>query len=285
MIFVSSSCIKAKLISEAVQQLADAGFHQIELSGGTAFYEGLADDLMRLQKTYKLTYLLHHYFPPPPQGFAINLASLDQDIYDRSIVQLKQSIDMSRQFNSRQFSFHAGAFWHVREKDLGQSMTSVQYFPRRECIDRFCEGYRTLHHYAAGLPLYVENHICTRASFEAASKQSPLMLVSFADFLELSAMIDFVPLLDVAHLNVSAQTLGLSFLDELDKFWPRTDYIHVGDVGVHGEEHVPLSEGSGILDALRVRLGQAKTVTLEVRGDVGEIRNSVRLLEQVMTCS
>ena len=44
MIYISSSCIKAKTIKESVTILAEVGFNNIELSGGTQYYSSFETD-------------------------------------------------------------------------------------------------------------------------------------------------------------------------------------------------------------------------------------------------
>ena len=44
MIFISTSCVKAKKIKESVKMLVDKGFKNIELSGGTEYYDDLQKD-------------------------------------------------------------------------------------------------------------------------------------------------------------------------------------------------------------------------------------------------
>ena len=61
MIFVSSSCVKHKSIKESVQDLAKNGFKNIELSGGTKYYENLEKDLLELKYKYNLSYRCHNY--------------------------------------------------------------------------------------------------------------------------------------------------------------------------------------------------------------------------------
>lgn len=47
MIYVSSSCLKNKYIVETVRQLAEHGIKNIELSGGTEYYDDLENDLKK----------------------------------------------------------------------------------------------------------------------------------------------------------------------------------------------------------------------------------------------
>jgi hypothetical protein len=92
MIYVSSACSKQKFIGPAVKELADKGFKNIELSGGTRYYDDYEPDLFDLQKKYDLTFLVHNYFPPPKDPFILNLASLDRGIYEKSLHHLKKAL-------------------------------------------------------------------------------------------------------------------------------------------------------------------------------------------------
>ena len=75
MIFISSSSIKKQKIADAVTTLIENDFRNIELSGGTKYYDGWLDELMELKHKYQLNFLIHNYFPPPKIPFVFNLSS------------------------------------------------------------------------------------------------------------------------------------------------------------------------------------------------------------------
>ena len=54
MIYVSTACIKLEKISESVKFLAEQGFKNIELSGGTEYYPEFERDLVKLKEKYLL---------------------------------------------------------------------------------------------------------------------------------------------------------------------------------------------------------------------------------------
>jgi len=91
MIYVSSACSKQNLIGPAIKELADQGYRNIELSGGTRYYKDYESDLLDLKKKYSLNFLIHNYFPPPKEPFILNLASLDTDVYEKKFKSLKKS--------------------------------------------------------------------------------------------------------------------------------------------------------------------------------------------------
>ena len=49
MIYVSSACSSQKKFGDAVQELIDNGFTNIELTGGTEYYDKYEQDLIRLK--------------------------------------------------------------------------------------------------------------------------------------------------------------------------------------------------------------------------------------------
>ena len=68
----------------------------------------MVDDLKELKDQFNLNYLLHNYFPPPRDHFVANIASLDQEIYQRTLDHYLQAIDLSKALESRKFGLHAG---------------------------------------------------------------------------------------------------------------------------------------------------------------------------------
>ena len=107
MIFVSSSCLKKKYIKDSVEELAKNGFQNIELSGGTEYYENFEKDLLELKYKYKLNYRCHNYFPPPKLPFVLNLASLNDETFQNSYKHLQKVIALSNRLGSKKFGFHS----------------------------------------------------------------------------------------------------------------------------------------------------------------------------------
>ena len=57
-------------------------------------------------KNYSFEYLVHNYFPVPKESFVVNIASLDDNIHQRSIKHIKSSIDFCYKINSKLYTFH-----------------------------------------------------------------------------------------------------------------------------------------------------------------------------------
>lgn len=106
--YVSSSCSKKNKIGNAIHELAEFGFKNIELTGGTIFYDDIESDLIRLKKEYGLNYLIHNYFPPPKEDFVINVASRKTDIQDKTLALVKEALKIAQIFGKNLYTMHPG---------------------------------------------------------------------------------------------------------------------------------------------------------------------------------
>ena len=144
MIFVSSACSKKRKISQSVKELADNGFTNIELTGGTEYYDLFENDLIQLKKEYKLNYQLHNYFPPPQQKFVINLASLDNNLYTQTLQHLRNALDLTSKFGANKFGFHAGFYIDFNVDSIGKKISSYKSLDREQAFRKFCAGFNIL---------------------------------------------------------------------------------------------------------------------------------------------
>lgn len=229
MIFVSSSCVKHKKIKDAILELIKHGFCNIELSGGTEYYDGLADDLIELKEKYNLNYICHNYFPPPKEHFVLNLASLNNEIYEKTLKHLKNSIDLSKMIGAKKFGFHAGFFIDIKVSEIGKKISKNKPFDKEKAIERFCQGFNDLKFYTNKIELYIENNVFSSINAKTYNNENFFMLTSYKEYKELKEKIDFNILLDIAHLKVSCKTLGLEFKQEFDAFSKVSDYWHISD--------------------------------------------------------
>lgn len=278
MIYVSSSCVKHKKIKDAVLELVRHGFKNIELSGGTEYYENFEDDLLELKEIYQLNYLCHNYFPPPPQHFVLNLATLDDDVYQKSITHLLQALQLSKRLGAKRFAFHAGFFIDVKVDELGKKISRNVINDKSTAIQQFCAGFNTVKQAASGISLHIENNVYSSSNAKTYDHAEILMLTHSSEADELKQWIDFELLLDVAHLKVSCQTLGLNFIDELSTMMARSDYIHLSDNdGLH-DLNAGISENSSLYAALKTQPLNGKTLTLEVYSGIDQLQSSYELI-------
>ena len=144
MIYVSTSSVKTPKIGKAIELLAKSGFRNIELSGGTDYYEGFDADIFMLKDKYSLNYILHNYFPPPKEHFVLNLASLNDELYKKSIDNLTKAILLSIRLKAPCFGLHAGFLLDLEVSELGSAISGDKLFDQEKGIKRFCAGFRKL---------------------------------------------------------------------------------------------------------------------------------------------
>ena len=282
MIYISSACSPKKKIGEAVTELAQLGFQNIELTGGTNYYDGYEQDLLSLQEKYNLNYLVHNYFPPPQKHFVLNLASLNDELYQQSIEHAKNAIALTKKLGGKKLGFHAGFFIDIKVKEIGKSLSINNLFDRKTALEKFQLAWSILENEAGDkVTLYLENNVLSQNNFKTYQYQNPLMLTHYDAFRELKQYLNFNLLLDVAHLKVSANSLGLNFIQELDNMIKHADYIHLSNNNGIRDQNLGFLEDQLILNQLKKYDFSNKNLTLEIYKNVNNLQNNYQLIEVI----
>ena len=269
-IFISTSGLKSQRIGDAVRTLANAGFTKIELSGGTNFYLDWYDDLKVLKKEFDLSYRLHNYFPPPAEHFVLNLASSDPRHLDRSRLMIQDAIRFSSELGSTMYGFHAGFLVDAKVSELGNKINVRSQVDREKAVNQFIENYSALSLEAekVGVSVYVENNVISERNFVSFGGQNLLMLCDSDEFSALNQQTPINLLLDIAHLKVSAQTLGRSFHEEAARLWPESSYLHISDNDGTRDSNEPVDLSSEMYSVIKEFGLKDKEVTLEIYGSL-----------------
>ena len=278
MIYASLAGLNKLGLEGAIQALCQYDIRNIELSGAYPYYTGIVDDLLKFKKKYHLNYLCHNYFPHPKNSFVLNLASLNNHTYEKSVSFLKSKLKMAKKLGSKRFGFHAGFFIDIQAYEAGKPLTYKELFNKKKSIERFCEGFNELKAQAHGLDLYIENNVLSLKNFETFKKINPLMLTTFEEYQILREKIDFKLLLDVGHLKVSASSLGLDFTSELTQMIAVSDYLHLSDNDSFSDQNRSFSKESDLYQKLHGFYLKNKTMTLEINDPVESMQNTYRLL-------
>lgn len=284
MIYVSNLCVKTKTIKEAVSLLCQNGFSNIELSNTSGYKDAssLLDIISQIKEKYKINLLFHGYFLPPEKDFVLNLASLDNEIYQKTLEHLKKSIDISKRFGAKKFGFHAGFLIDIPVSQIGRPIKVTKIFDEAGSIKRFCEGHRSLKTYSDGLELYIENNVFSRANARSFKKNNVFLLTHYGQYKKLKEMTDFKLLLDIGHLKVSCRTLNLDFYAELDKMLDVSDYVHLSENNGYGDQNRLIAKEGCLLKALKQHNLKNKIITLEIRGGIKGIKESARLIGAIL---
>lgn len=286
MIYISTSCVKNETIPESVEELALVGFKNLELSGGTTYYnhKTIISDLLKLKEKYNLNYLLHNYFPPPKKDFVLNLASLNEEINELSLSHVMDSIDMSVALGAKDFGFHAGFFLDIGTSEIGKKITTDAYKNKEEAEDLFYKNYRKVKEYAIekGVAVYIENNVYSASNFEKYGNENPLMLMTEEDYLKMGKNIDFNLLLDVAHLKVSCNTLNKDFTKELINLSNNSNYIHISDNNSLEDSNKYVNKESVLFEQLHGIDLKNKIITLEIYEPIEKIKESYELISTLI---
>lgn len=282
MIYISSSCVNNARIRESVEELATNGFQNIELSGGTKFYENFENDLLELKDRYKLNYRCHNYFPPPKKPFVLNLASLNNETFKASFNHLQNAISLSNRIEADKFAFHAGFFIDIKLNEIGKKLSKDNLFDKNKAIERFCEAYVEIKKQSKNVSLFIENNVFSKTNGDTYDGENPFMMTNFNEYKTLKEKIDFNLLLDVAHLKVSAKTLKLDWENEFEKMMNVSSYIHVSNNDGFHDLNNQLNKTSILASMLKQSDTQNKDFTLEIYDGMDAIKRSYEALSEVV---
>ena len=282
MIYVSSACVKNTKIRDSVKELAENGFQNIELSGGTEFYENFENDLLDLKSEYKLNYRCHNYFPPPEKPFVLNLASLNDETFQSSFDHLNKVIALSNRLGADKFAFHAGFFIDIKLSEIGKKLSKDDLFNEKESTVRFCNAYKEIKKLSKNVSLFIENNVFSKTNADTFDGENPFMMTRFSEYKSLKEKIDFNLLLDVAHLKVSAKSLGLNWEEEFENMMDASSYIHISDNDGFHDLNNQLEKSSNLLSMISNSNTTNKDFTIEVYGEMSLIKSSYDLLRMAL---
>ena len=234
-IFASTSCLPDHSLDLVVPFLFESGFDGVELSA-SAPDPGIVNKIAQWRSLGMLS--IHNYFPRPQDDFVFNLASADDGVLSRSLRHARSVLELAHDHSMGWVSFHSGFLFDPLPEELGQSVTPRPLNNREEALETFIDRARIVSEYGArkGVRVLWENNVLSAANHEAFST-NPFLLVEPHEMLTFSSQMpdNSGLLLDVAHLSVSCQSLGIDRVSALQS-------LESAVTGVH------LSEDSGVID-------------------------------------
>ena len=208
MIFVSTGGIKDTTAYNTALTFIEHGITGIELSGG-AYEEIILSKYQKLLES--ASFQVHNYFPPPKKPFVFNLASVNHLIAEKSISHAKNAIKLSAALERPIYSFHAGFLLDPKVSELGKPIDAPHINDRNVCLDLFLERIASLAEYASSnnVQLLIENNVISDSNIKRFG-EDPLLMTApkEAKFIMENTPSNVNMLLDVAHLKVSANSLG-----------------------------------------------------------------------------
>ena len=230
-IFVSSGAFFG--IRSLDQLIPVCQSHQIlniELASGLRADDNL---VKTLKLNHNINFLLHNYFPAPSKPFVLNLADLNSENRNRSIVFVQNALKACSACNVPFYSVHAGFVASLVPDDLGRperqkfKITKSQH---EKSLTYFTESIIRLSQIAKSLnvKLLIENNVHAVPD----SGLSHLLLSTNDDicnFFEQISSDSVGFLLDVAHLKVSSNYLEFDPYTAIECLAPWISALHLSD--------------------------------------------------------
>lgn len=242
MIYVSTGGCRTQSAVGFSRELLLAGVKCVELSGGL-FSENQFVELQSLSADAK--FQIHNYFPPPANPFVLNLGSLDELIGQKSVEHVELALQWCQKLGADRYSFHAGFLLDPRVDQLGKRIPHQHLFNRQESIEVFVHRVTRLARIAeqAGVRLMIENNVLSAKNAKEFST-NPLLM---SDPQESQAIMKLMPdnlglLIDVAHLKVSANSLGFEPALMFDLCRERITGYHLSDNNGLEDSNQPFTE-------------------------------------------
>lgn len=266
MIYVSTGGFHTLKGSEAAALLFESGISHVELSGGQPM-DDVFEEILALKSQGSLR--VHNYFPPPHVPFALNLASTNPEVTKRSLELCQEAIQLAHQLGDNTYAVHAGFLMDPAVNELGRKIGKKTLTDREQALRLFAERLASLNTIAEplGIRLLIENNVLSRSNFQEFG-ENPLLMVTpeeTRDFLK--SMNQKVGLLvDVAHLKVSAHTLGFDAHKMFELCDPWIEAYHLSDNDGSRDSNDILSQDSWFWPFLKSKVGY---YTIEVYGKGG----------------
>lgn len=277
--YVSTSCLPGEPnVFAILDAFAKAGLTHIELGSRSEYIPGITASQFRQDA---VSFIVHHYFPPPREPLVVNLASQNDRILQRSRDHIKRSIAFCHDLGCGLYSFHAG----FRADPDGRFVFPG---PEHACsydaaLRTFIESVREIDDHArqAGVRIAVENNVLARQN--VVHGQNPYLLLCTAD--EFQDLWDAIPspnlglLLDLGHLKVTSHWLGFDRDDFVRKVKNKVFAIHIHENNGLEDQHLPLEEGSWCPEVLRKERLADLPIVLEVPvTSVQDIKRQIALV-------
>ena len=277
MIYVSTGGFSQKTGLESANLLLKSGITSIELSGGK-HDPYFADNLSSLSDYGNLQ--IHNYFPPPAEPFVFNLASSKPEVYEPSISHARTAIKLAASLDLKNCSFHAGFLVDPNFHELGKRFHAMSIQDRQKGLELFLSRVNELAKFSSnlGIDILIENNVYSYANSKTFDENPFLM----TDCNECLTVMNETPenvslLLDVAHLKVSAQTLGFSKRHFLENTKEHVLAYHLSDNDGKRDSNDPIEKDSWFWPYLRRDLSY---YSLEVYGKPLHILKSQMMLAE-----
>ena len=266
-IFVSTGAFGRVDLEDTLKLALRENISHIELSSGAKHRSSNLSAMLASIDETAMRFLIHNYFPVPTRPFVLNLASDDEEMLQKTREHCKLAIDLAAEVGSPFYSVHAGFCIHLRPEDLGNQLHGKE-ISKVKAKEIFFESVKMLGEYAAkkGVIVAIENNVAS--AFNLREGRNDLLLgVTGDDLQELMQVVDMENvrlLLDVAHLRVSANSLGFDSVEAIKQIAQWIIACHLSDNDGQTDSNEVLTAQSWFWEPLAMYLTATPVWILEV---------------------
>ncbi len=279
-VYVSTGAFQTKDIN-AILEIADRyDIRYLELAPGLNYNEDIINIILAASGLFH--FLIHNYFPTPEEPFALNLASTDKNIIDKSLNMVLNNIDLTAGLGASHYSLHCGFCFDTDGSALGsEKQTELKMNPYTEAKEIFVRNIKYICEYAErkDIRIAIENNVL--AGF-AKDKENYLLGVTDTDIKEILSAVDkknLGVLFDLAHAKVSCQSLGRDLSKMAEELSNSIIEIHISENDGVTDQNLMLNRDSETVSYIRGC--RHVPVTLEVYDITPEqIKEQIALVEE-----
>ena len=263
-IFISTSCLSGVSAGDSALLLAEAGAEAIEFSGGS-FDSEWKQKLAAVAR--RATVSFHNYYPSPESPFVLNLASMNDEIFERSIQHSLQLLDLAEEFGASQISLHAGFAVDPNPEDLGGLFPPISAESLECAAEKFKEAILLLDSESRNrdISLLIENNVLIQKNLGPKGVH-PLLLVDLTEIREffMQEWQATSLLLDLGHLGVSYSSLGKDALTDLPELLSYSTGLHLSDNDLLSDSGQAFTRSSWFWSELESFAGTFATVEVKL---------------------
>jgi sugar phosphate isomerase/epimerase len=184
------------------------------------------------------------------------------------------------------YSVHAGFCFSASPEHLGQTITEACLIPKEEARRIFIRSLQNLADYARGRNVWIaiENHVVEARNL-VKGENKYLLGATAEELLDLLASIqreNVGVLLDLGHLKISANTLGISPEKFIKDLSPRVIALHLHENNGITDEHSIIFRDSWFWKPIKENISKDIYCILEVnRIKAKEINKQVKLISSL----
>jgi sugar phosphate isomerase/epimerase len=282
-IYVSTITFKVKDLSSILKKCRDYEITNLELGFVEKMSESDIQSLNYLSSEMGFHFLIHNYFPLPQESFVLNLAANDERSLSLSLEHCRKAIDLSAALQAPFYSVHAGFCFHAAPEHLGRRIIEARLIPKGDARRIFIRSLQILADYAMekNIWLAIENHV-VEANNLVQGENKYLLGATAEELLDLLSNIkreNVGVLLDVGHLKISANTLGISPRNFIKDLSSKIIALHLHENDGVTDEHNIILRDSWFWEPVNENISKDIYYILEVKGISPEmINNQIQLI-------